>query len=62
MRYMILAIAIFGILLLYVLSVGPVMWLIAHRYLPVAFARVYDPIWKLPILRDFIDWEIRQMP
>ena len=48
--------------LLYVLSTGPILWLIAHGYLPVWVSRAYAPIWSLPVIGDFINWELQQIP
>jgi hypothetical protein len=64
---MVVALAVLGALwVLYVVSVGPVLWLAAHGYLPVAVSHLYDPLWYLgrnvPWLGRFVEWWIMQMP
>ena len=62
-RMMAVTLAVLAALsVLYVVSVGPVLWLAAHGYLPVWVARIYDPIWTMPVVKDFIEWEISHMP
>jgi len=54
------AIAMVALVVGYVLSVGPVIWLMAHGYLPLWFAHAYDPLWfigrHVKPLGRFVDW------
>ena len=55
-----------GVVVGYVLSVGTMMWLMAHGYLPIWLAHLYDPLWfigrHVKPLGAFVEWYILQMP
>jgi len=44
------------VLVLYPLSVGPMVWLETHDWIPSVVMEVYRPLWYVPLDRHPWDW------
>jgi hypothetical protein len=50
---------VLGVLVLYLLSVGPMVWLEKHDWIPSSVMGVYRPLWHVPPHRHPWDWLIQ---
>ena len=63
-----IALGVVGLFVLYVMAIGPLLWLAAHGYLPDGvrhfLSRAYEPLWIIasyvPSLKQLLHWYIAQ--